>query len=151
MKEILEWKTVLPTTDLERVEVIHIITLIIEPSFRKLLEIQHMYSITKQKLLDKRVFTSQTISSNPFDLTNDFHSREKLIFSSNASQTPQGLVSRIVQECMNYKIHHQLNTQSPSSSSSSSTVLMKMLEHIENPLQQLAKKGFGLLSRGLGR
>lgn len=154
LKEIKEWKAVLPTTDLDRPEIVRIITIIIEPAFQKLIEIQSMYSIRTSQLIEKRVFTPQTIFSNPYDLMNDFHTGDKLAYSSNASQTPQGLISRIVQDCMIYKLHHQqqqYHVSSPSSATSSSAILMKMLEHIENPLQQLAKKGFGLLSRGLGR
>ena len=145
LKEILEWKIVYPTSDLDKSEIVKIISLILESSLKPLLEISQMYNIFTQKLAKKKFPIYQ---KNSFDYLADFYSGDRPgVGSPNANYN--GLLARIVQDCLTYKVHNQ--QYSPTGSGSSSSPLVKLLEHIENPFQQLAKKGLGLLSRGLGR
>lgn len=148
-KEILEWRSVLPTTDIERSEVINILSMVMEVHFQKLKEFIMMNHLRYDQLLEKRRFTSLQLQKNPFDLLNDFTTGERL---SELLQPPIGLIARIVQDCLLHQFyHHNSSSLIAGHSPPSSQILMKLLEHIENPLQHLAKQGLGLLSRGLGR
>jgi hypothetical protein len=157
-KEIIEWKTIYPTSDLDKSEIVKIISLILETSLKPVLEISQMYTAVRQKLSSKNV----SLHQNPFDLLTDstiLEARNEFITSNHSkeSNSPNlnnhpGLLARIVQDCISYKSQkNNLFAASPLSPSTTHGNLMKLLEHIENPFQQLAKKGFGLLSRGLGR
>jgi hypothetical protein len=147
-KEILEWKSELSSTDLEKSEIIKIITMILEPSFQLFIELISMYNIFTRKLVEEKRLS---LSNNSFDLLNNYLTGERQYDVRNSNSihgSPIGLLGRIVQDCLYHKLNQRIYQSSSGQSSSS---LMQLLEHVENPLQQLAKKGLGFLSRGLGR
>jgi hypothetical protein len=147
-KEILGWKAELSTTDLEKSEIIKIITMLLESSFQLLKELISTNNIVTKKLVEEKQLS---LTNNSFDLLNNYLTGERqynVRNSTSVTGSPIGLLARIVQDCLYHKLNHRLYQSSAGYSSSS---LMKLLEHVENPLQQLAKKGLGFLSRGLGR